>query len=277
MKKILVPLTGRPLDARAVPAAFAVARHFGGSVQGLGVAPQVEVRSSIESAAIPAALMEQLVRIGQADQAEVIRSARQLFDETAARSPGIAASWSQATGPLAETISEEARLADLTVIAQPTDGTNAMGPAIEAALFGCGRPILLPPLAEPASIGTAMAVAWDGGSAAARAVAAALPFFRTAGRVVVLSAGVTAESSRVADPARLVEYLSLHGIAATVRPVEVAGRAVSTALTDAAGEESCDLLVMGAYGHSRMRELVLGGVTQDVLRKPPALAILMAH
>lgn len=277
MKKILVPLTGRPLDARAVPAAFTVARHFGGAVHGLSVSPQVEVRTSIESAAIPAALVEQLIRIGQADQAEVVRGAHRLFDETAARFPAIAASWSQATGPLAETISEEARLADLTVIAQPSDGTNAMGPAIEAALFGCGRPILLPPLEEPASIGTAIAVAWDGGSAAARAVAAALPFFRAAGRVVVVSTGVTAESSRVADPARLVEYLSAHGIAASAVTVDTAGRAVSAALIEAAGEAGCDLLVMGAYGHSRMRELVLGGVTQDVLRKPPALPILMAH
>lgn len=285
MKKVLVPLTGRPLDRRAVTAAFLVAARFGAHVEGLSVMPQVEIRTSIESAAIPAALVEQLTRIGQAEQAEVIDAAHRLFDEVRARNGaafgdggtlGPSASWQQATGPLAETVAEEARLADLVVIAQASDGTNAMGPVIEAALFGSGRPLLLAPLAEPASVGGTVAVAWDGGSAASRAVAAALPFLHRAERVVILSAEVP-DPGRATEPGRLAEYLALHGIVASFQAVAAQGRGVSGALIDTARSLGCDLLVMGAYGHSRVREMVWGGVTHDVLRAPPALSILMAH
>ncbi|HYH39791.1 MAG TPA: universal stress protein [Azospirillum sp.] len=276
MKKILVPLTGRPLDRRAVAAAFLAAERFGARVEGLSVMPQVEIRTSIESAAIPKALVEQLMRIGQAEQAEVVDAAHQLFDEAAARHPGLATDWQQATGPLAETIAEEARLADLAVIAQASDGTNAMGPAIEAALFGSGRPLLLAPLPEPSSLGRVVAVTWDGGAAAARAVAAALPFLHRADRVVVLSANAAA-AGRSADPDRLSGHLALHGVTAEIHRIAVSGQSISKALLDAARDLGSDLLVMGAYGHSRVRERVWGGVTLDVLREPAALPILMAH
>jgi len=276
MKKVLVPLTGRPLDRRAVTTAFLVAQRFSAQVEGLSVMPQVEIRTSIESAAIPAALMEQLVRIGQADQAEVVEGAHRLFDDICSRFAGLASSWRQATGPLAETFSEEARLADLAVIAQASDKTNAMGPAIEATLFGSGRPLLLAPLAEPTSVGGTVAVAWDGGSAAARAVGAALPVLHRAESITILSAD-SPDAGRTADPGRLADYLALHGIASTVQKVPASGQSISKALLGAAKDGGCDLLVMGAYGHSRVREMVWGGVTLDVLREPPALPILMAH
>ncbi|CAO3408884.1 universal stress protein [Azospirillum largimobile] len=277
MKKVLVPLTGRPLDRRAVASAFLVADRFGAHVEGLSVMPQVEIRTSIESAAIPKALVEQLIRIGQAEQAEVVDAAHHLFDEFRGRHGGVAASWQQATGPLAETVSEEARLADIAVIAQASDGTNAMGPVIEAALFGSGRPLLLAPKAEPATLGDTVAVAWDGGAAAARAVASAIPFLHRAGKVVVLSTD-TPQESRSADPERLTQYLALHGIVATVQRIAVSSsQGVSRALLENAQSLGCDLLVMGGYGHSRVRERVWGGVTLDILREPPTLPILMAH
>ncbi|AWJ85585.1 universal stress protein UspA (plasmid) [Azospirillum sp. TSH58] len=291
IKKVLVPLTGRPLDRRAIATAFLLATRFRAHVEGLSVMPQVEIRTSVESAAIPKALVEQLIRIGQEDQARVVDSAHGLFEEFRNRfgaaeadsltgggedADGLSASWQQATGPLAETLAEEARLADLVVIAQTSDGTNAMGPAIEATLFGSGRPLLLAPAAEPASVGSAAAVAWDGGAAASRAVAAALPLLQRAGKAVILSAEV-ADPGRSADPDRLSAYLALHGVAASIRRVAASGRAVGRALQETAAEAGCDLLVMGAYGHSRVRERVWGGVTLDVLREPPAIPIFMAH
>ncbi|HYG91137.1 MAG TPA: universal stress protein [Azospirillum sp.] len=288
MNKVLLPLTGRPLDRRAVAAAFLVAERFGGHVDGLCVMPHVEVRSTVESAALPAALVNQLIKIGQDDQAQVVDAARTLFEEACAKrgvrltegapAPGSTrtASWQQATGPLAETIAEEARLADLVVIAQASDGTNAMGPVLEAALFGSGRPLLLAPLEEPATIGDAVAIAWDGGPAAARAVGAALPFLKQAGTISILTAD-SPDAGRAADPQRLVDYLAWQGVTAGARTVSPAGRALSAALQDTAREAGCDLMVMGAYGHSRVREMVLGGVTYDVLRRPPSLPILMAH
>ena len=87
----------------------------------------------------------------------------------------------------------------------------------------------------------------------------------------------TAEPGRAADPQRLAGYLEWHGITASIRQVTVGHRQVSEALTESALEAGCDLLIMGGYGHSRVRELVLGGVTQDMLRKDTNLPILIAH
>lgn len=278
LKKVLVPLTGRPLDGRAVAAAFLTARRFGARVAGFGVTPHAEVRASSESGAIPAALVEQLIRIAQDEQATVIDGARRLFEAYAVRlgGPDVAATWEQATGPLAETIAEEARLADIVVVAQASDGSNAMGPTIEAALFQSGRALLLAPRGEPASVGEAVAVAWDGGAAAARAVAAAMPFLQRAGKAVILSAA-SGVGPGAAPPDRLAEYLALHGVAAEIAVIETASARVSRALIETALGRGCDLMAMGAYGHSRMRERVWGGVTLDILREPPPLTVLMAH
>jgi nucleotide-binding universal stress UspA family protein len=143
-------------------------------------------------------------------------------------------------------------------------------------IFNSGRPLLLAPSGQASAIGTAPAIAWNGSSVAARAVRAALPFLQRVGKAVILFTD-TAEPGRAADPQRLAGYLEWHGITASIRQVTVGHRQVSDALTESAMEAGCDLLVMGGYGHSRVRELVLGGVTQDMLRKDTNLPILIAH
>ncbi|MCW2247678.1 nucleotide-binding universal stress UspA family protein [Azospirillum fermentarium] len=275
MKTILVPLTGQPHDNRAATAAFLAAARFGAHVEGLCVIPPVEIRTSVEHAAIPAALADELVRIGRADQAAALDGAHLVFDAVRGRF-AVSAAWRPVTGLLPDIIAEEGRLADLVVMAQPADGSGALAPAIEAALFASGRPLLLAPAGEPATLGGAVAVAWDGGTAAARAVALALPLLRRAGRVVILAAENPAPG-RVADPARLSANLARHGVSALIHPLSPAGRGISRALLDAALEEGADVMVMGAYGHSRVREMVWGGVTRDILREPPPLSVLLAH
>jgi nucleotide-binding universal stress UspA family protein len=289
MKRVLVPLTGRPPDRRALTAAFLVAERFRGHIDGLCVMPHAEFHTPVESTALPAALTRRLTKIAQEGQAQFVTAARQTFDDystrhSAAMTPeagaadadSLTAWWTEATGSLPEIVAQEARLADLVVFAQDPDVTDAMGNAIEAAVFSSGRPLVLAPAPEPASLGTAVALAWDGGPTAARAVTAALPFLRDAATVVILSAHKPG-AAPTADPNRLAAYLAWHGITATPHAVSAGGRSLSTALTETAVELGCDLLVMGAYGHSRFREMVLGGVTQDILRQPPGLPILMAH
>ena len=275
MKTILVPLTGQPHDQRAATTAFLAATRFGAHVEGLCVIPPVEIRTSVEHAAIPAALADELVRIGRADQAAALDGAHHVFDAVRGRFT-VSAAWRPVTGLLPDIIAEEGRLADLVVMAQPADGSGALAPAIEAALFASGRPLLLAPAGEPATLGGTVAVAWDGGTAAARAVALALPLLRRAGRVVILAAENPAPG-RAADPARLSANLARHGVSALIHPLSPAGRGISRALLDAALEEGADVMVMGAYGHSRVREMVWGGVTRDILREPPPLSVLLAH
>jgi nucleotide-binding universal stress UspA family protein len=289
IRKILVPVVGSPSDRRALVTAFQVSDRCRGLVDALCITPHATVHTPTESTSIPSALLTQLHRIASEEQARVAASARQTFEEvcqrhnrvategTGAPSPNQASCrWREETGSAGDILPEEARLADLVVLAQDETARDLGAPGIEAVLFGSGRALLLAPKSEPTSVGATVAIAWDGGRAASRAVAAAMPLLHQAGRVVILS-GDRPALGRASDPGRLVESLACHGIPAASHNVAANGQHMSQVLMRSAVELGCDMLVMGAYGHSRFREMVLGGVTRGVLDAPVDLPILMAH
>jgi nucleotide-binding universal stress UspA family protein len=289
IKKILVPVVGRPSDRRALATAFLVADHCHGLVDGLCITPHAEVHTPAESTSIPSALLTQLRRVAAEEQARVAAAAHQTFEAFCRRHNGeadegtgpsasnrISCRWRVESGSSDEILSEEARLADLVVLAQDETAADLGAPGIEAVLFGSGRALLLAPNSEPTSVGTTVAIAWDGGRAASRAVAAAMPLLSHAGRVLILS-GDRPTLGRASDPNRLAESLACHGISAVSHGVTAGGQHMSKVLMRSAVELGCDMLVMGAYGHSRFREMVLGGVTRGVLDAPADLPILMAH
>jgi nucleotide-binding universal stress UspA family protein len=289
IKKILVPVVGSPSDRRALATAFLIADQCRARVDGLCITPHAAVHTPAESTSIPSALLTQLRRIATEEQARVTAAARQIFEEFCRRHNGEAFEgsrnpssnqmsyrWREEAGSSAEIVPEEARLADLVVLAKDEADGGVVTSTVEAVLFGSGRPLLLAPKSEPATVGTSVAIAWDGGRAASRAVAAAMPLLHNAGRVVILS-GDHPALGRASDPDRLAESLACHGIPAVNHAVTADGQHMSKALMRSAVETGCDMLVMGAYGHSRFREMVLGGVTRGVLDVPADLPILMAH
>jgi nucleotide-binding universal stress UspA family protein len=289
MKRVLVPLTGHSPDRRALVTAFLVSDRCRGLVDALCITPHAEVHTPTESTSIPSALLTQLHRIASEEQARVAASARQIFEEVrrqhnrvATEGTGVPTSnqascrWREESGSAGDILPEEARLADLVVLAQDETARDLGAPGIEAVLFGLGRPLLLAPKSEPTSVGTTVAIAWDGGRAASRAVAAAMPLLSHADRVLILS-GDRPGLGRASDPNRLAESLACHGITAVSHGVTTDGQHMSKVLMRSAVELGCDMLVMGAYGHSRFREMVLGGVTRGVLDSPADLPILMAH
>ncbi|MEX1251371.1 MAG: universal stress protein [Hyphomonas sp.] len=148
---------------------------------------------------------------------------------------------------------------------------------VEPWLFSTGRPCLLSPdnRTEAVSLDTA-AIAWDMSRSAARAVADALPLLKRAKSVHVLvgrgEKGIA--SSQPAAP--LVAYLAAHGIGAAVDEFDVSEQKIGDALVWRAASHNADLLVMGAFGHSRLREFVLGGATRRVLDTTP-IPLLMSH
>ncbi len=175
-----------------------------------------------------------------------------------------------------EAVAEIGRLTDLLVIARPVperDVPSVM--SLNAALMETGRPLLLAPPVLPATIGRNVAVFWNGSAEAARAVATALPFLDKAASVIILSA----REEAAATPGELVDYLTWHGIAATEHDF-VAGSAgggqVAQTLIDEAVTRGADLIVMGAYTHSRLRQLILGGVTRHVLHYA-TIPVLLSH
>jgi nucleotide-binding universal stress UspA family protein len=181
-------------------------------------------------------------------------------------------------------LSLEARVADLLVLSHP----ETVSEMIAQVLPRAGRPVLLLPalaaMAAMAPIGKRVLVAWDASREAGRALAGALPILRQAEAVelVVCEAeseeGVTRDV-RMADP---LPWLAHHGVQATLRVHAVAGGGrfhrdvIGEALLSVAAAGKFDLLVMGAYAHSRLRETFLGGVTRTVLARMN-LPVLLEH
>lgn len=176
-----------------------------------------------------------------------------------------------------------ARYADLCVMGQSGDeqydAVFAYPSNFPASLaLSSGRPLLiLPRTGRFEAIGRHVVVAWNGSREAARAVSDALPFLEKARQVTVLIGG--SAPSREVDgsaSADIEAYFSYRGIRATVEQRPLADVSATDLLLSRAAELDADLLVMGAYGHSRVRELVLGGVSRDILQRM-TLPVLMSH
>jgi nucleotide-binding universal stress UspA family protein len=147
---------------------------------------------------------------------------------------------------------------------------------IEAALFDGAAAVLVVPYvtAKPLALDR-VTIAWDGGRAAARAVHAALPFLEKAKHITVLMVGKA--GSVPGEPgADLAVWLSRHGLDVEIECIEAPEISVADALLDHAADKSVDLLVMGGYGHSRVREFLLGGATRGILASM-TVPVLMAH
>ena len=181
------------------------------------------------------------------------------------------AEWIETTGRVEDIGPTFGRLADLIVLAAP--GSDGDQGTIEAALFGSGRPVLLVPRGMPVTTGDA-AVFWNGSAEAARAVGAALPILARCGMVHILR--IDADPDVEAPEPELTAYLAWHGISAAVRTLAPDYREPGEALLEEAGRLGATLVVMGAYTHSRMRQMILGGVTRHVLGHAP-VPILLTH
>lgn len=174
-----------------------------------------------------------------------------------------------------------ARLTDLAILGQPRDGDPLVGQyaLVERCLFASGRPVLIVPAKpETIAVGATIVVAWDGSAEAARSFSDALPFLATAKRVVLL-AGVREGARQTTDLSAdgMVAHLARHGLnAEAVRVSMGEGADVGRVLLIQAKELQADMIVMGAFHHSRWRELILGGVTLTMLEEA-GIPLFMAH
>ena len=182
------------------------------------------------------------------------------------------------TSQLAAIVTEHARMRDITMI--PIGEPAALQQYVaESVIFGSGRPtIVLPEVPKrggPSSFDI-VGVAWDFSRPAARAVADAMPILERAKtvRVVTITQEKTIDTKR--SSADLAKHFACHGIEAVLEEEEAAGRTIGQALEDYVTAREIDLLVMGAYGHSRLRDFILGGATKTIIAHPP-LPVLLSH
>ena len=173
---------------------------------------------------------------------------------------------------------EYARLRDLTIVPVPVGDYFDQWYA-EAIIFGSGHPTLILPHTRKRAGAFALdvvAVAWDFSRPAARAVADALPLLEKAKKVHVL----TVANEKVIESRRptteFAKYLGRHGVDVVLDTVDAADRRIGDILESYVTSCNADMLVMGAYGHSRIREFILGGATKSMLSRPP-LPIFLSH
>ncbi len=272
--KLLLPLIGTAAGEAALSTALQVARRFDAHVSALHVRVDSRDVAPLAGEGLSGAMIEEMMRATEKESGDRSAAVRAMFDRFVAqhgvtvsaprRGDGATASFEVVTGREDDLIAQLARLADLTIVPHPSSGDEvSSSDALHAVLFDSGRPVLIAPHAAPSSIGERVCVAWNGTGESAAAVQGALPWLQRAGSVRILHADEYQRRGPLAPD--LARYLLLHGVQAEIaqfRPIE---RDVGRGMLAAAGEFGADLLSMGAYSHSRLRQLILGGVTRHVL------------
>lgn len=275
IKDILVHLDGTRDDEWRIAHAEAAARQFDAFVTGLFLNRLLAGAMPVEAGYIGAEVLEHLlkqareegdrieeaigVRLAKTGLPHEVRRIDAFFDEI----PSAAAA--------------EARAADLCVVLRPytSEGVQRWLGLAEGVLFGSGRSVLVVPDAKPRHPAVEhVLVAWNASRESAHGLAEAMPFLRKAHAVTIVMVDPD-EAGR--DPgAGIARHLERHGIRTHVLVVKSDGRRISQVLLEEAGKCGADLMVTGAYGHARVREWVIGGVTRDLLHRAP-IPVLLAH
>jgi len=271
IKTILALADGGGGTAATLRAAVAVARRFSANLDVLHVRADVETMVPVIGEGMSGAMVEQMMSAMAQTVDSRAAKARAAYQEVCASS-GLQAVWRESTGRETDIVANAGRLVDLIVIGKPDAETETpLAATVDAALFDTGRPVLVASTAG--TVGDRVVIAWNGSAQAARVVAAALPFLRIAQQVTVVTVGEIGRSASAPD---LVAYLGQHGVKAVHEALTPEHATTGATLLNYASRTQTDLLVMGAYGHSRLREMILGGATRDVLAAA-AVPILMAH
>ncbi|MDJ0942367.1 MAG: universal stress protein [Kiloniellales bacterium] len=284
---ILALIDGGPGSEGALITATQLGQAFDAYVEALHVRVDPETVIPVVAEGMSGAAIGQIMESTRQGAEQRAKEAERIFTdlttseglpvigaEQEAEAGRFALAWTDITGREAAETAVRGRLFDLTVVARPDDEGEAGGIAtLEAALFDTGRPLVVAPPSAAAVPPRHLALAWNGTREAARAVWSARPFFAVAERISVIT---VLQDGWEASPVELANYLARHGVAAETHLVKLGDVEVGERLLASADGLGADLLVMGGYGHSRLRELVLGGATRSVLARA-SLPILMAH
>jgi nucleotide-binding universal stress UspA family protein len=277
IKDILLVLKSypEPTSDNAIEYAVSAASAVGAHIAAIACETHVEVPSSLISSSlinIPAIIAEE----GHKSRVNADKLLG-TFEGAASRQGVLFESIRERalSGAAPALFTEYARLRDLAIVPLGEDDDQS---CLEAVIFGSGRPTLVVPersASHQFQLRTAV-VAWDFSRTAARAVADALPLLQRAKqvRIVTVSGEKSIETRRSAE--ELAKNLSRHGLDVVLDRVTSKGEAIGDVLKTHVRSCNADMLVMGAYGHTRLREFVLGGATRSLLAKPP-LPILFSH
>ena len=276
IKDILLPLVGEPSAAAiaAIDKCVAVAGDVGARVTAVAVEEEIVVRPKVT-------ISDDLDNTAAAEAVRSVSNAHALlkaFDAAAIRF-GVRKEQRLcrlAGVDIATNVAVCARLKDLSIFpVKPNDDRSEK--LVEHLIFESGRPILMCPeefASELAVVFDKVVIAWDHTAPAARAVADALPMLQAAANVRIITATDKITPAERESGTALVSHLAEHGIKATFEAAEIEGSSVGKVFEAYVKANAIDLLIMGAYRHSRLNEIVWGGATKTVIGRPPCWVMM---
>lgn len=284
LRCLLVP-TGPGLDAtRRLDAALRLGRRLHAHIGVAFVAPGPEhVLASLGSLAHVDGTTLEAIRQGVREAAAAGKAALEAWCGREGvplvagsdRLDATFATWTEFSGEVEPLLTLTGRVNDLVIVDRPDPARSFTGRALDTALFAIGRPTLMVGEAVPHDLLDHVVVAWNGSLEATRLIGQSIALLHDAARVTVVHARTERfEEARAAD---LCAYLRWHGITAEAVTLPAGdGTSVGAAILAEAGRRNASMLALGAYTHSRVRELLLGGVTRHVIEHVP-IPVLMAH
>jgi nucleotide-binding universal stress UspA family protein len=244
-----------PLDRKKHRATWMPVRGIGQVIEGIDAASERRRKYALQSF-----------------QSTIDRFDAPLVSEGAAS--GFAVEYLEANGGVAELLAAQGRLADLIVAAHPpADGPTNTPLMLEIALRETGRPVFVTPVTPLSTIAEHVAIAWNGSSEAARAVALSLDLLRQSGQVTIVS--VQEDFPIEPNAQQLADYLKLHNIKSSSIVIEGSGSNAGARLLAESERAGADLLLMGAYSRGRARRLIFGTATNHILRKATIPVIMV--
>jgi len=273
IRRIEVPVFGKESVDSLLDTAQTIANRFDAQIEVRFIRPAASDAALYDAGFgfASASLIDQIEQEGIA----AAESAHKAFGAWCARHPSRPRiDWYVEEGHTGAILAQRGCLADLILLQRAGEKDAAIDEPFEAAVYGAGRlAMVADPRLAPNFLDHAL-VAWNESTEAARAIAQALPFLSKAGRVSIFTAGES--GGPPADVKDLIAYLALHEINAQPLQAVPAGGNVADSLMQTIAQHGVTLLVMGAYTHGRVRQMLFGGVTQHILTTPGVPA-LFAH
>jgi nucleotide-binding universal stress UspA family protein len=271
MKSVLVHINRDDGQEARLQAALDAVRAFEGHLTCLQVAP-LETFAAVDPYGVSYLLAQTVEQIRTLEQEEQAKFEARLANE------GLSWDWHCHSGDPARLIADHSWLADLVVVSAPgrewTPRLTAPPVSAEVVMKSRAPVLVVPEASRGFDCGGVVAVAWNGSPEACAALRGALPLLRRASAVSLVA--VTGDDDFDLPPIEASTYLARHGVASELVEVKAGDGPVSDALLDAAATRKAACLVSGAYGHSRLRENILGGITRGLLQKS-TIPLLLAH
>jgi nucleotide-binding universal stress UspA family protein len=276
IKDVLLPLVGQPDDRSiaAIEKCVAVAGDLAARVEALAIEEDISVRPQVKVLSARDDVLAGDLMQTATDARGLLRA----FDDAAVRFGvrNVQELQRLAADDIAPMLARRARLKDLSLV--PVEAHSDQSESIiERLLFDSGRPILLCPDALAPDLPVALddiLIAWDHSAPAATAIADTLPLLQSAASVRIVTATDKASAEELHSGTALVDHLAEHGIKSSFETVRIGGSSVGKVLGAYVRSNRIDLLVMGAYRHSRLSETIWGGATKTVIGQPPCWVMM---